>query len=65
MNKIWYINANQVQEQEIPDGPGDSGLGDVIIGVLDPMDQFGHGRREGGHIDPPLHLSPQEEVACS
>ena len=62
---LHKINLNHVQEEGVPDGPGDSGLGDVSIGVLDPVGQVHQGCWEGGHIDPPLQLSPQEEVACS
>ena len=62
---VYQCKLNQAQEQDVPDGLRDSGLGDVSIGVLDPMDQISHGCREGSHIDPPLELSPQEEVTCS
>ena len=62
---LHKIILNHVQEQGVPDGPGDSGLGDVSIGILDPVGQVCHGCWEGGNIHPPLQLSPQEEVTCS
>ena len=62
---LHKINFNHVQEQGVPDGPGHSGLGDVIIGILDPVGQVHQGCWEGCHIDPSLQLSPQEEVTCS
>ena len=61
---LHKINLNHVQEEGVPDGPRDSGLGDVSIGILDPVGQVRQGCWEGGDVDPPLQLSPQEEVTC-